>query len=251
MATIGKRSDGRRAFLAALAVHAVLFGALWVWNRKTPEVTAESDTAMAQGTSKESRLSEVPAPPLPPAPPADVDRNQVAASVEAQVEEAARLSDERKLSELEKNLGRLQRVATPEGLQSVNETIAGSLGLDTELYQPKTPPSEGTFDPSTGQLTDVVRSRDSEGRWQYASIMVDAEGNTQTVPLSAAEGETAYQTFQQLKDFPMAEGIYRSVVMPMMQQMMEAGEAVGEAARVAEEMQRDDQPSIEPENNVD
>lgn len=243
------RSDGRRAFAAAIAVHVVLFAGLWLWNRPLPDPERRSETGLAHAAMTESRPHSVPA--FPPSRPADVDPTQVVASVEAQVAEAERLSDERKLSELEKNLDRLQRVATPESVRSVNEVIAGSLGLDTETYQPKTTTREGTFDPSTAQLTDVLRSRDSEGKWQYQSVMVDAEGHSQTVPLAGPEGETAYRTFQQLKEFPMAEGIYRSVVMPMMQQMMEAGDAVNRAARVAEQMQVEDDVVAESETLPD
>ena len=40
--------------------------------------------------------------------------------------------------------------------------------------------------------------------------------------MTQAEGEAIYETFQQMKKFPVAAGIYRSVVMPMIQKTLEA-----------------------------
>ena len=43
--------------------------------------------------------------------------------------------------------------------------------------------------------------------------------------MSNEEGETVYQTFQTMKRFPMAQGLYRSVVMPLMQKMLDSKDA--------------------------
>ena len=52
--------------------------------------------------------------------------------------------------------------------------------------------------------------------------MVDDSGREMEVPMTEAEGEGMYQTFQQMKKFPVAAGIYRKVVMPMIQKTLEA-----------------------------
>lgn len=142
--------------------------------------------------------------------------------MESQFDAASKLSEEQKRSELEKNLQRLKSIANTESVRQVSEKIAGSLGLDVTQYAGKKEAStEGTFDVETSQLSDVSRTRNSQGGWKYESVMVDADGREMTVPLSEAEGESLYETFQLMKRYPMAEGIYRSVVMPMMQQILE------------------------------
>ena len=87
-------------------------------------------------------------------------------------------------------------------------------------------PGEGDFDMQTAQISDVTRSRSIDGEWQYESLLVDAEGRTKHVPFDGPQGETAYNAFEQMRKFPAAAGIYRSIVMPMMQKMIQAGEAI-------------------------
>ena len=141
----------------------------------------------------------------------------------------------KKLSELEKNLKRLDRVSDAESVEQVTTTIADTLGLDTQTYQRKPTVAEGPFDPSTAQIEDVTRTKSDDGTWVYESVLVDAEGRRQNVPMSESDGETTYEAFQQMKRFPMAEGIYRSVVMPLIQKTIAAAEIAKEAAAKAEQ----------------
>ena len=155
------------------------------------------------------------------------------------------MSDERKLSELEKNLARLQAIATEESVREVTNLIAGSLDLDPGPLPAEQPPG-GAFDPETAQLHDVARERRENGKWEYTSVLVDASGRTQTVTMSEAEGETAYRTFEQLKRYPMAEGIYRQLVMPMIQKMIRASELTERAAQQARQMQQESEAVDSP-----
>ena len=66
--------------------------------------------------------------------------------------------------------------------------------------------------------------------------MVDAEGRKMTVPMSRSEGESVYQTFETMNQFPMAKGIYQSVVMPMLQKMMEAESLAEKAEQTARQI---------------
>ncbi len=61
------------------------------------------------------------------------------------------------------------------------------------------------------------------------------------VPMTAAEGETVYNTFAQMKKFPLAQGIYRSVVMPLIQKMLSGQDAASKAAIAAERIRQQDQ----------
>lgn len=115
--------------------------------------------------------------------------------------------------------------------------------MDATEYASKAPPISGSFDTDTSQLQEVIRTQDESGRWQYESVLVDAEGRTMTVPMSAAEGETVYNTFESMKQFPMAEGIYRGVVMPLLQRMVKARELAVKAASEAERIQASERAS--------
>ncbi|NND98292.1 MAG: hypothetical protein HKN47_13280 [Pirellulaceae bacterium] len=221
----------RRAVIISVALHVVALLGLLFWY--FPTATSESKTA---STNFESDDATVPGPPrLPPPPPADdVPDEQIQKSIESQIEQVRRLPDEKKLSELEKNLKRLDAISSPQSVQDVTVKITSSLGLDPQQYQPKESVPEGEFDFDTAQLANVTREKDESGDWVYQSTLVDAQGHKFTAPMPDADGETMYETFQQMERYPMAAGIYRSVVMPLMQKMIEAQRLAESAAAEAE-----------------
>ena len=231
-----KKSRYRRAIVISIAAHFVGAIVLLFWylpNRASKE--AQPVAANSSGDSSSAIKSTAPAPTPPTPPPApEIPAEQIKASIDSQMEQIEKLPDERKLSELEKNLKRLENVASPESVNDVTTTIAETLGLDDEAYQPKATVADGPIDLSTAQIQDVVRTKDKNGVWKYESVLVDAEGRTTKVPMGQADGKTTYETFQQMKKFPMAEGIYRSVVMPMMQKMIAAAETAKEVAANAD-----------------
>ena len=225
----------RRAAAISIAVH--VFGALlllcwYVPNRVDP--AADSVAATSSPSDSTDSSAPKPRPPAPP-PASEIPPEQIEASIDSQIAQFEKLPDERKLSELEKNLKRLDRVSNPQSVQQVTTKIASTLGLDTETYQPKESAAEGPFDPSTAQIDDVIRTKSEDGQWIYESILVDAEGRKQNVPMTEDDGETTYEAFQQMKQFPMAAGIYRSVVMPLIQKTVAAAEIAKEAAAKAEQ----------------
>ncbi|MCH5372483.1 MAG: hypothetical protein JJ992_00780 [Planctomycetes bacterium] len=235
----------RPAIAVSVLLHLALIGALFCWYVPTPR--ASNDGKRVASTSSPDARGRIEVnPPAIPSPPSvaepDIPPEQIEASIESQIRSVATLSDERKLSELEKNLARLQGIATEESVRDVTATIAGSLGLDAGPAPADERP-EGAFDSDTAQIQDVKRVRGKSGQWEYTSVLVDAQGRTQEVSLTAAEGETAYHTFEQLKRYPMAEGIYRQLVMPMIQKMIQAGELTQKAALEAEHLQRESRES--------
>lgn len=151
----------------------------------------------------------------------EVSADEVKQSIESQIDQGEKLTDERKLSELEKNLKKLESVASEESVGQVSSMIAESLGLDTDQYASRETAVEGTFDTESAQMSDVLRSKDEQGNWQYETLMVDAKGHQMRVPLSDEEGARLYETFEMMRQYPMARGVYESVVMPMMQKMLE------------------------------
>ena len=231
-----RNSITRRAIVVSILFHLALIAALLFWYVPLP--TASKDGGVTQDAD-DSHLENARTDPTPAPPPAEnptVPKEQIEASIEAQIEAAESLPNERKLTELEKNLRRLESIASEDSVREVTATIAGSLGLEPGP-QPAEKPPAGAFDPDTAQILEVNRVQGPGGQWQYTSLLVDAEGRTQEVPLTESEGESAYKTMQTLKQYPIADGIYRQLVMPMIQGMIEAREKTEQAAREAESMQ--------------
>ncbi|MDG2221510.1 MAG: hypothetical protein P8L85_09030 [Rubripirellula sp.] len=177
------------------------------------------------GSEAKSQENGTRAPrPSPPTPrPADlqsVPAEQIKDSIETQIDQTNRLTDDEKLSELEKNLQRLESVASAESVQQVTTTVAETMGLDSETYAADKQAAEGSFDFDTAQLDDVTRKPGKDGQWEYQSILVDSAGRKTTVPMGMDEGESLYSTFEQMKKYPFAQAIYRSVVMPLLQSLI-------------------------------
>lgn len=240
-------SERRWAIGLSVTLHVVLLVVLLFWYLPSDSGDTPSAASLQTSDSSSAPAAEsadaVPAEtPRPADETVDVPPQQIQDSLESQIQQAQRLPDDVKLSELEKNLRRLDSMTDSESVAQTSATIAGSLGLDTAQYAEKETPTEGAFDVASAQIADVVRSQDDQGSWQFESIMVDAEGRTLKVPMGADEGERLYQTFETMKQFPMAKGIYQSVVMPMIQKMLEA-ESSDRAA--------DENRVIEPQGSVE
>jgi hypothetical protein len=236
----------RRAVFVSVLFHLALLATLFFWVLPPYSATplAQHDTSAPQTLPSPSSDSPPPRS-VPAAPDVHVPPEQIEASIESQIKQVQNLSDEAKLSELEKNLRRLESISTEASVQEVTATIAESLGL-----QPGVEPSEndvsGSFDHDTAQLHDVARRRSDSGSWQYECVLVDAQGRTQSVPMTEAEGEPIYQAFEKMKQYPMAAGIYRQVVMPMIQNLIEASEIAEQVASDAES-----QPIVPPQKPSD
>ncbi len=234
--SLPQRSWRRPAIVVSIVFHLALVAVLFFWYLPdTDESVTQKQPVAARQAESSSTESAV---PKPPAPSPEVPAEQIQASIDAQREQFEKLSDERKLSELEKNLKRLEAISSEQSVQEVTAAIAGTLGLEPG-HVPKEDAAEGEFDTETAQLHDVTRTKNEAGRWQYESILVDSQGRTQKVPLTEAEGEPVFEAFQQMKRFPMAAGIYRQVVMPLIQKTIEASEVAEQAAAEAERMQRE------------
>jgi hypothetical protein len=244
------RSPRRRlAIVVSILFHVALLTLLFCWyfpRSTTSEVKSNSGAA---GNAVGPQSADSPrSPSVPPAPSANVPPEQIEASIQSQIKQVERLSDDAKIAELEKNLRRLESIATEASVQEVTTTIANSLGLEPGPG-PSEQPSSGPFDHDTAQLHDVLRNHSDSGSWEYEFVMVDAAGRTQTVPMTAAEGEPVYEAFDKMKQYPMAAGIYRQLVMPMIQKLIEASkvtqQAVDRAETVGDEAEFNaEQPSV-------
>lgn len=216
----------RLAILVSVVVHVVIAVALlFIYlPQSKPARVAESPASESGSESDDNLSARQPPAVAPPSPIDDVPPEQIEDSIQSQIDRSNRLSDDEKLSELEKNLRRLNSISDQQSVNEVTETIADTLGLDSRAYASDKTPAEGRFDFDSAQLEDVTRQRGEDGSWIYQSVLVDGEGRKMSVPMGA-DGEPMYRAFEQMKKYPIAESIYRSVVMPMLQSLLEAEEA--------------------------
>ena len=215
----------RRAIIVSIVAHLVGVIALLCWYIPANKPQISDQSSAANESSNDTSPRNPPAPVKPAAPEGDgVSGDQIQKSLESQIEAVKQIPDEQKLDQLEKNLKRLESISSPESASEAAAKVSSSLGLDSDQYATKKPEdiAPGKIDLNKAQLADVKRTRNPKGGWDYVSTLVDDSGREMEVPMTEAEGEAVYETFQQMKKFPVAAGIYRSVVMPMIQKTLEA-----------------------------
>lgn len=220
----------RRAVLFSVLVHLSLLIVMLCWYVPNHLETAGQigKARLKTAAPQQAILEEV--THMPPSAGENIPSEQIQASLKSAIGEAETLSADLQLSELENKLERLNSISSPASVQDTTQKIATTLGLPSGPT-PNSRAVDGSFDINTAQIHDVIRSRDNNGAWVYQSVLVDAAGRTQEVNLPTSEGEVSYSTFQQLKNFPNAEGIYRQVVMPMLQNMLNAIDVADAQAR--------------------
>ena len=217
----------RRAFIFSILFHSALLIALLFWY--LPQRGVDEGPAVEHGSSGGGKVVAQKGYSIPTVSNPEVPADQMDASVQSMLNQINDLPDDQKLAELEKKLKRLNSISNAESVSQASQTIAKTLNLAPGAV-PKSESPIGIFDSGTAQIHDVIRERDGDNGWSYKSILVDSAGRTQTVAMPPGEGETSYNTFQQLKNYPMAEGIYRQLVMPMLQKMIGAMDAAEQEA---------------------
>ena len=229
-----KRLRRKLAILASLLVHAVVFLVLFFWYLPKPE--PEGDGAANAVASSDSGRQPPPSRPTPPevqrqpaANPA-VSPEEIEEPLQAKIEQFKDVPDQEKLSALEQNLDHLNAITTDESVEEVATVITDALRLPKGQYAAKDDAPEGLFDTHSAQIHDMTRARGPDGQWRYEAELIDAEGRTLKVPMTAAEGEPVYSTFEKMKKYPFAAGIYRQIVMPMIQKMLDKREPPADGA---------------------
>ncbi|OYP36002.1 hypothetical protein [Rhodopirellula sp. MGV] len=220
----------QKAIGISLVIHALILTVLLVWvmpptEQQGSEQQRSNQTASKPDSPNQSGTQSQPTPPAAPAsplPPVDVDKEQIKKSLDQQIEAVNRLPDEKKLSELERNARRLEAIADEQSVRQTATAVAESFGVDTSQYVAANDGQvvEGELDPSTAQIANVTRRQADKGGYAYFAEMVDQQGHRSEVPVSVQEGEKLYETFELIRKYPMMEGVYRSVVMPMLQKLV-------------------------------
>lgn len=222
----------RLALIGSLLFHLLLVGVLLVVyfpqrksNSATPSSSAmaaasggdvPAEAVVAEATKLGLSGDETPAAAAEPA----VQAEQIASAVTSAIENSDRASDERKRDELRRNLARLEQLATPQSIDEVGAKVRSAMSLPERAVAPAEAPIVGPFDFDTAQFHDVVREPGESGGWRYRSVLVDAAGRTLETELDADEGESAYETMRMIKSSPLGEALYRSLVMPMLDQLI-------------------------------
>ncbi|MFG0263319.1 MAG: PepSY domain-containing protein [Novipirellula sp. JB048] len=218
---LAHRRLARRAVVISVAVHVVAATALLCWY-----LPIRMESGPAQTVPNPPALAGAAEPP-PPDRPSAASRavsEQIQKSLDQQITRQQTQPPATMLDELEQNLSRLERGSSPASLEQMTNKITQSMGLDRDQYSTKTAIPPGMIDFDSAQIEDVSRRKDDRGEWEYEVILVDSQGRTSRTQVDASEGAVLYDTFEKIKRFPMAEGIYRQIVMPLMQKMI-AGQA--------------------------
>ncbi|HBJ38426.1 MAG TPA: hypothetical protein DDZ51_27470 [Planctomycetaceae bacterium] len=235
-ATKPKSTPLRWAIIASVAFHVALVAVFLVWyfprhlpadshampDRK-PENHADESFVRGEPNSgpigpQHSGINQSSAKSPPPAD--NVPAEQIESSIRNAIENNSTISEERKLTELQKNVQRLEQVVSESSIAEVGQAIRSASALEDRASMPAAKPVGGDFDFDSAQFHDVSREMDENGKWIYRSILLDAKGRTVEVELPESEGKTAYETMQMVKASPFAEAVYRSMVMPMLDKLI-------------------------------
>lgn len=142
------------------------------------------------------------------------------AQVARAIRDAEHKSDEDNLERLRNLSGQIDKVATEESVAQVTTQISKLLGVGERATAPAKEPVAGEFDLDSAQLHDVRREMLEDGTFKYVAVLVDSAGRMQDTEMNAAEGESAFKTFELIKQNPLLERVYRGVVMSLLDKML-------------------------------
>lgn len=161
--------------------------------------------------------------------PEVISDDVVAERISDAVEQAQQLDDDQKVDRLTVLAERLEDVSSQQSIDELAGAFQQWLGTSSRASEPAAEPPPGDFDFDTAQLHDVRRMEPDDGGVRYLIVMLDAAGRTVEIEVSREEGETAYQTMQRLKSFPLAEKLYRQITMPLLDKLIQTGRTAAQA----------------------
>jgi hypothetical protein len=214
-----KRNKNRLAIALSIAFHVCLLAVLVIIYIPRRESKSPSDSASKPGIS-ESQADRLVAAQAKQA----ATSTAIQSSVKAHVEAAANKPPAETLAELDTKARQLDKYIDARTVEETAEAVAGSLGIERSTYQPKDGPVPGALDLDTAQILDIVPNAGGSKEEAYMATMIDAQGHQAQIPISESEGKTAYEAFQKMKNYPALEGLYRQIVMPLIQKMMSSTE---------------------------
>jgi len=229
----------RAALVISLVFHGILVAGLLAWYLPQPtadvtDPTSHSDVATRTAHDLTSSSSGDAGPVDPLAPdnavgvplvktpvPDSIPATQIETAVTAAIENAEHASEQRKLEALSEQLGRIDRIGSSESIAEVGRLVRDSIGLTARVTVPSAEAVSGAFDFGTAQFHEVFRDESETGVRSYRGVLVDAEGRTTEVELDTEAGRAAYDAMERIKGSPLGEAIYRTLVMPMLDKLIE------------------------------
>jgi len=232
---------------ASLLLHLALVGlALWIPYRlwfsgpaserpSAPQAVAEKPVAKKPASNpdpekaSEKIAAKQPSPPVDPHAPVKNDPpvERVQAKLAEMREAVEKLSDEQKRDKLQEYGQKLESISSPESLSELAGKMQGWLGTKARATEPTSAPPPGAFQSDSAQIHTVKRTKQADQTYQYTAVLVDAEGRSLEVPLARAQGEQLYQTFQIVEANPLLNQVYRSMAMPLLDQILSASSKAG------------------------
>lgn len=110
----------------------------------------------------------------------------------------------------------LQKKVSPHAIDQISQKIHQWQKLPERATEPEFLPPEGDFDFETAQVHDVERFRDADGKYRYTILLFDAQGRTFQTEMTGMDGESLWKTMQLIKKNPLLEKIYRTMVIPLL-----------------------------------
>lgn len=197
-----------------------------------PELSEKNESTTPPRSEAEPTERNSPRRPLPTTPDGStVAEEQVQEAIEAAIDTAGGASQSKKLTELERNLNRLKEIASKESVEQIGVKVRDTLGLKPRASTPTGGPLEGAFDHDTAQFHDIVRVNRANGKEAYRCVMIDREGRTMEIEIDPEQGKVAYDTMRMIKRSPLGDAVYRTLVMPMLDNLLTETKGAGSAGR--------------------
>lgn len=218
-----RRRSLRGAVIVSFLFHGCLLVALLVYRPwQDAEVAPEQAAALSATSAADGGVS------TSGARPSEAEQGfgsgtaseEVKARLDQSVAESQQRPDEENLRQLQQQIEQLDRLASQESIDQLAARFRDWLGTRRRAERPADAPVAGKFDASTGQLFEVARVEQPDGRYAYRSVLCDAQGRTMEVEMDAVEGQRAYQTMTLLRRSPLAENLYRQIAVPLLDKML-------------------------------
>jgi hypothetical protein len=139
------------------------------------------------------------------------------------IAQAEQHSDEDNLERLRNLAAQQNKISTEESIAAISSQLNKFIGTTARASEPAKEPVPGEFDIDTAQLHDVRREELSGGGFKYTAVLIDSAGRTMDTEMGAAEGESAFKTFELIKQNPLLERVYRGVVMSLLDKVLKPG----------------------------
>ncbi len=195
------------------------------------------DPNPAEGVAQREKAAEEPAlsspdpkPQRPAQPPHDpndgttVSAEEVRVKLESIQKRVDQMDDQEKLETLDRVGNRLEQISSQESVTQMAGQMKEWLGTSKRASRPAEEPVEGEFDTSTGQIHELRRSKTDRGE-EYVAVLLDAQGRTLETPISQDVGRRLYPVFETIRKYPLLEGVYREVVMGLLDEVLKERKA--------------------------